>query len=79
MRYEVKSFMLRTAVVALVLGAMCFVGAYGTGKWCVEMLVSPACIALAYGAYQTEKGLRRAALRPALRVTAKQPKPMRVA
>ena len=32
MKKEMKSFFLRMAVVLLVLGAVCFVGAYGAGK-----------------------------------------------
>ena len=55
MKKEMKSFLLRMAVVLLVLGAICFVGAYGAGKLCAEMLLTPACAALAYAAYQAEK------------------------
>ena len=47
MKKEMKSFFLRMAVVLLVLGAICFVGAYGAGKLCAEMLLTPACAALA--------------------------------
>ena len=61
MKKEMKSFFLRMAVVLLVLGAVCFVGAYGAGKLCAEMLLTPACAALAYAAYQAEKNLFRAA------------------
>ena len=32
MKKEMKSFLLRMAVVLLVLGAICFVGAYGAPK-----------------------------------------------
>lgn len=59
MKKEMKSFFLRMAVVLLVLGAICFVGAYGAGKLCAEMLLTPACAALAYAAYQAEKNLFR--------------------
>ena len=60
------------AVVLLVLGAICFVGAYGAGKLCAEMLLTPACAALAYAAYQAEKNLFRPAPKaPVLRVAAK--------
>ena len=45
MKKEMKSFLLRMAVVLLVLGAICFVGAYGAGKLCAEMLLTPACAA----------------------------------
>ena len=61
MKKEMKSFFLRMAVVLLVLGAICFVGAYGAGKLCAEMLLTPACAALAYAAYQAEKNLFRPA------------------
>ena len=61
MKKEMKSFFLRMAVVLLVLGAVCFVGAYGAGKLCAEMLLTPACAALAYAAYQAEKNLFRPA------------------
>lgn len=61
MKKEMKSFLLRMAVVLLVLGAICFVGAYGAGKLCAEMLLTPACAALAYAAYQAEKNLFRPA------------------
>ena len=54
MKKEMKSFFLRMAVVLLVLGAICFVGAYGAGKLCAEMLLTPACAALAYAAYQAD-------------------------
>ena len=59
MKKEMKSFFLRMAVVLLVLGAICFVGAYGAGKLCAEMLLTTACAALAYAAYQAEKNLFR--------------------
>ena len=59
MKKEMKSFFLRMAVVLLVLGAICFVEAYGAGKLCAEMLLTPACAALAYAAYQGEKNLFR--------------------
>ena len=69
MKKEMKSFLLRMAVVLLVLGAICFVGAYGAGKLCAEMLLTPACAALAYAAYQAEKNLFRPAPKaPVLRV-----------
>ena len=58
MKKEMKSFFLRMAVVLLVLGAICFVGAYGAGKLCAEMLLTPACAALAYAAYQDRKSTR---------------------
>ena len=78
MKKEMKSFFLRMAVVLLVLGAICFVGAYGAGKLCAEMLLTPACAALAYAAYQ--KNLFRPAPKaPVLRVAAKEQTPMRVA
>ena len=65
MKKEMKSFFLRMAVVLLVLGAICFVG---------------ACAALAYAAYQAEKNLFRPAPKaPVLRVAAKEQTPMRVA
>lgn len=80
MKKEMKSFLLRMAVVLLVLGAICFVGAYGAGKLCAEMLLTPACTALAYTAYQAEKNLFRPAPKaPVLRVAAKEQTPMRVA
>ena len=82
MKKEMKSFFLRMAVVLLVLGAICFVGAYGAGKLCAEMVLfrSPACAALAYAAYQAEKNLFRPAPKaPVLRVAAKEQTPMRVA
>ena len=80
MKKEMKSFFLRMAVVLLVLGAVCFVGAYGAGKLCAEMLLAPACAALAYAAYQAEKNLFRPAPKaPVLRVAAKEQTPMRVA
>ena len=80
MKKEMKSFFLRMAVVLLVLGAICFVGAYGAGKLCAEMLLTPACPALAYAAYQAEKNLFRPAPKaPVLRVAAKEQTPMRVA
>ena len=80
MKKEMKSFFLRMAVVLLVLGAICFVGAYGAGKLCAEMLLTPACVALAYAAYQAEKNLFRPAPKaPVLRVAAKEQTPMRVA
>lgn len=80
MKREMKSFLLRTAVVMLVLGAICFVGAYATGNLCAEMLLTPACTALAYAAYQAEKNLFRPAPKaPVLRVASKEPAPMRVA
>ena len=80
MKKERKSFFLRMAVVLLVLGAICFVGAYGAGKLCAEMLLTPACAALAYAAYQAEKNLFRPAPKaPVLRVAAKEQTPMRVA
>ena len=80
MKKEMKSFFLRMAVVLLVLGAICFVGAYGAGKLCAEMLLTPACAALAYSAYQAEKNLFRPAPKaPVLRVAAKEQTPMRVA
>ena len=61
-------------------GAICFVGAYGAGKLCAEMLLTPACAALAYAAYQAEKNLFRPAPKaPVLRVAAKEQTPMRVA
>ena len=73
MKKEMKSFLLRMAVVLLVLGAICFVGAYGAGKLCAEMLLTPACAALAYAAYQAEKNLFRPAPKaPVLRVAAKE-------
>ena len=77
MKKEMKSFLLRMAVVLLVLGAICFVGAYGAGKLCAEMLLTPACAALAYAAYQAEKNLFRPAPKaPVLRVAAKEQTPM---
>ena len=77
MKKEMKSFFLRMAVVLLVLGAICFVGAYGAGKLCAEMLLTPACAALAY---EAEKNLFRPAPKaPVLRVAAKEQTPMRVA
>lgn len=80
MKKEMKSFFLRMAVVLLVLGAICFVGAYGAGKLCAEMLLTPVCAALAYAAYQAEKNLFRPAPKaPVLRVAAKEQTPMRVA
>lgn len=80
MKKEMKSFFLRMAVVLLVLGAICFVGAYGAGKLCAEMLLTPACAALAHAAYQAEKNLFRPAPKaPVLRVAAKEQTPMRVA
>ncbi|KUE75358.1 hypothetical protein ASJ35_14265 [Ruthenibacterium lactatiformans] len=75
-----EKLFLRMAVVLLVLGAVCFVGAYGAGKLCAEMLLTPACAALAYAAYQAEKNLFRPAPKaPVLRVAAKEQTPMRVA
>ena len=80
MKKEMKSFFLRMAVVLLVLGAICFVGAYGAGKLCAEMLLTPAGAALDYAAYQAEKNLFRPAPKaPVLRVAAKEQTPMRVA
>ena len=80
MKKEMKSFFLRMAVVLLVLGAICFVGAYGAGKLCAEMLLTPACATLSYAAYQGEKNLFRPAPKaPVLRVAAKEQTPMRVA
>ena len=64
MKKEMKSFFLRMAVVLLVLGAICFVEAYGAGKLCAEMLLTPAC---------------PAPKAPVLRVAAKEQTPMRVA
>ena len=72
MKKEMKSFFLRMAVVLLVLGAICFVGAYGAGKLCAEMLLTPACAALAYAAYQAEKN--RSVPRPKRRCCALLPR-----
>ena len=70
MKKEMKSFLLRMAVVLLVLGAICFVGAYGAGKLCAEMLLTPACAALAYAAYQAEKNLFRPAPKASVMIVA---------
>lgn len=57
MKKRVESFLLRMLMLAAVLGAMCFVGAYAEGQLCAQMLLTPACAMIAYGAWQTEKEL----------------------
>ena len=59
MKKRVESFLLRMLMLAAVLGAMCFVGAYAEGQLCAQMLLTPACAMIAYAAWQTEKDLDR--------------------
>lgn len=80
MKKQIKSFLLRMLMLAAVLGAMCFVGAYAQGRLCAEMLLTPACAVLARAAWQAEKRLdepRRAVRR--LRIAPSDPDPLRAA
>lgn len=80
MKKRVESFLLRMLMLAAVLGAMCFVGAYAEGRLCVEMLLTPACAGIAYASWRAEKGLSRPhAKTPALQVAPSDPDPLRVA
>lgn len=80
MKKRVESFLLRMLMLAAVLGAMCFVGAYAEGRLCAQMLLTPACVMIAYAARQTEKDLDRPkAEKPVLRVAPSDPDPLRAA
>lgn len=80
MKKSVESFLLRMLMLAAILGAMCFVGAYAEGHFCVQMLLTPAFAALAYAAQQTEKNLWRAKdAAPVLRPAPSDPDPLRAA
>lgn len=57
MKKQMKSFLLRMLMLAAILGAMCFTGAYAEGRLCAEMLLTPACVGLARAAWQAEKSL----------------------
>ena len=82
MKKRVGSFLLRMLMLAAVLGAMCFVGAYAEEQLCAEMLLTPACAMIAYAAWKTEKELDRPkAEDPALQATPapSDPDPLRAA
>lgn len=80
MKKRTESFLLRMLMLAAALGAMCFVGAYGQGRLCAEMLLTPACAMIACAARQTEKELDRPkAKRPAFRLAPSDPDPLRAA
>lgn len=73
MKKHCKSFLLRMAVAACVLGAICFLGAYTQRRLCAELLLTPACGLLAYSANRAERALwRRPARKAAARACAKQ-------
>ena len=82
MKKRVESFLLRMLMLAAVLGAMCFVGAYAEEQLCAQMLLTPACAMIAYGAWKTEKDLNRPkAEEPVLQVAPapSDPDPLRAA
>lgn len=80
MKKRVESFLLRMLMLAAVLGAMCFMGAYAEGRLCAEMLLTPACALTAYAARQAERELGRCgAEKAALRVVPSDPDPLRAA
>lgn len=80
MKKTVISFILRMGIVFFVLCAMYSLEAYTAGKMCAEMLILPACTALAWASYKAEQNLYRS--KPAkavVRVAVKKHNPMRVA
>ena len=80
MKKRVGSFLLRMLLLAAVLGAMCFVGAYAEGQLCAQMLLTPACAMIAYAARQTEKELMQPhAEKPVLQAAPSDPDPLRAA
>ena len=80
MKKRVESFLLRMLMLAAVLGAMCFVGAYAEGRLCVEMLFTPVCTVIAYASWRAEKELSfPKAKTPSLQVAPSDPDPLRAA
>ena len=80
MKKRVESFLLRMLMLAAVLGAMCFVGAYAEGHLCVEMLFTPVCAVIAYASWQAEKDLYRPKEeKDTLQVAPSDPDPLRAA
>lgn len=80
MMKRIESFLLHMLMLAAVLGAMCFVGAYAEEHLCVEMLFSPVCAMIAYGSWQAEKDLTRPRKKkPVLQVAPSDPDPLRAA
>lgn len=78
---QIVCFVLRMAVVTLLVLGLSGVGAYGTAGVNAGMLLTPACLLLAGGAYRAESrlavGCRRA--RRVLRVVKGGRQPMRAA
>lgn len=80
MKKKVESFLLRMLMLAAMLGAMCFVGAYAEGRLCVEMLFTPVCAGIACASRQAEKNLYRPKKeKPVLQVSPSDPDPLRAA
>lgn len=81
MKKEVKSFLLKMAVIALGLAAFAALGAYTAGRLSADMLLSPAFLLLAAAAYGADVRLMRTKrhARPVLRVAKREPSPIRVA